>query len=216
MTLVLERNTPPANLLGPSAWSRRLRSSETLFLEGDAPTSLYQVREGFLKLTWSTPGGRECISELLLPGDVFDLPSCIDGAPYPFSCKTLSHSAALLSVVSRGALLEDPELGLRCQARLVQQLRQQRSHPLATVERVEVRITRALLWLASGARERVASGLTFPFPVTRQELAEWVGTTTETVIRVCSQLRRRGLVSFQRGSVTLLRLSELLRLCQAA
>lgn len=192
---------------------RKLQAGETLFLEGDTPQALYQVREGFAKLTWTTPSGRDTISELLLPGDVFDLPSCLDGRPYPFSCKAPILGGSLVASVPRQQLLEDSELALRCQARLVQQLRQQRCLHVATAaERVEVRISRALLWLAS----RLGSSATVPFPLTRQEIAEWVGTTTETVIRVCSALRRQGLIEFGKGSMTLLQVSELTRISEAA
>jgi CRP/FNR family transcriptional regulator, nitrogen oxide reductase regulator len=204
-------------LLGPTAWTRTLQAGETLFLEGENPTAVYQVLGGFVKLTWATPGGRETISELLLPGDVFDLPSAFDGCPYPLTCKAPSNSTATLAVVSRGALLEDPQLGWRCQVRLVQQLRQQRSHPVATAaERVEVRIGRALLWLADSLGTRSGSGVTFPLWLTRQEIAEWVGTTTETVIRVCSDLKRRGLIELSKGHVTLVNAHAILELTEAA
>lgn len=204
-------------LLGPTAWKRTLQAGETLFLEGESPTAVYQVLEGFLKLTWSTPGGRETISELLLPGDVFDLPSALDGCAYPLTCKAPSNSTARVAVVCRGALTEDPQLGWRCQVRLIQQLRRQRSHPVAAAaERVEVRIARALLWLADSLGTRAGNSVTFPLWLTRQEIAEWVGTTTETVIRVCSDLKRRGLIAFGKGQFTLINRGAMLNITDAA
>lgn len=204
-------------LLGPTAWTKTLQAGETLFLEGENPTAVYQVLEGFLKLTWATPGGRETISELLLPGDVFDLPSALDGCPYPLTCKAPSNHAATISVIARGALLEDPQLAWRCQARLIQQLRQQRSHPVASAaERVEVRIVRALLWLASSLGSKAGPSVTFPLWLTRQEIAEWVGTSTETVIRVCSDLKRRGFIEFGRGQFTLVDAHAMFQLIEAA
>lgn len=205
------------SLLGPTAWSRTLQPGETLFLEGEMPNAVYVVVEGFVKMTWASPGGRETIAELLLPGDVFDLPSCLDGCAYPLSCKAPSNSTAKLAVVSRGALLEDPELFRRCQLRLVQQLRRQRSNPVAAAaERVEVRVARALIWLAESLGARVGTKIVLPFAMTRQEIAEWVGTTTETVIRVCSHLRRRGLIDLEKGQLTLLQPAEMQHLTEAA
>lgn len=204
-------------ILGTSAWTRTLQAGETLFLEGESPTAVYQVLEGFLKLTWSTPGGRETISELLLPGDVFDLPSALDGCAYPLTCKAPSNRSAKVAVVCRGALLEDQQLAWRCQARLIQQLRQQRSHPVAAAaERVEVRIARALLWLADALGTRSGQSASAPLWLTRQEIAEWVGTSTETVIRVCSDLKRRGLIEFGKGEFTLLNAHAMLALTEAA
>ena len=215
----LRENTSAAEtgLLGATAWTRTLQAGETLFLEGENPTAVYQVLEGILKLTWATPGGRETISELLLPGDIFDLPSALDGCPYPLTCKAPSNSTARVAVVCRGALTEDPQLGWRCQAQLIQQLRRLRSHPVAAAaERVEVRIARALLWLADSLGTSTGNSVTFPLWLTRQEIAEWVGTTTETVIRVCSDLKRRGLIEFGKRQFTLLNTAAMFQLTEAA
>lgn len=204
-------------LLGPGAFSKTLQPGETLFLEGDTPNAVYQVEDGFVKLTWVSPNGRETISELLLPGDVFDLPSCLDGRPYPFTCKAPSNSEAKVWVLSRSSLQEDPQLAWRCQGRLVQQLRRQRTLPVAApCDRVEVRMSRALFWLADVLGKRVDQRVTFPLWLTRQELGEWVGTTTETVIRLCSDWKRRGLVEFGSGWLTMSSPKELLGLCDAA
>ncbi|MBT9584202.1 Crp/Fnr family transcriptional regulator [bacterium] len=214
---LLEQPIEKQHALGVTAWNRSLQAGETLFLEGETPTALYQVEHGCVKLTWNSPGGRETISELLLPGDVFDLPSCLDGCPYPLTCKAPTSSPAGLWVASRGALLEDPQLAWRCHARLAKQLRQQRSHPVAAAaERVEVRLTRALLRLAERLGTSTSQGLSFPLWLTRQELAEWVGTTPETVIRICSHLRRRGLIEMEKGLLTLIQPGLLLELTEAA
>ena len=214
----LEANiTQPVSCLGSSAWLRMLQAGETLFLEGSNPTSLYQVQSGCVKLTTNSSAGRETVSELLLPGDIFDLPSCLDGLPHLFSTKAPSSTAARVWVISRGALLEDPQLSWRCQAQFMRQLRQIRSHPVtAPADRVEVRFARALLWLGERLGVQTEEGLTFPLWLTRQELSEWVGTSPETVIRVCSDLRRRGLIRIDKGSLTLLRSRELHHLTEAA
>jgi len=45
-------------------------------------------------------------------------------------------------------------------------------------------------------------GLSLPF--TRQEIADMAGTTTETAIRVMSQLKDRGIIRSVRGKVIIL------------
>lgn len=214
---VAEREVAVNSILGDRAWSKSLQPGETLFWQGDTPTAVYQVVDGFVKLTWTSPCGRESISELLLPGDVFDLPSCLDGSPYPFSCKAPSSGTATVAVVSRSILLEDSQMGWRCQTRLIQQLRRQRSTRVASpADRVEVRLSRALLWLAESLGEQVGQRVTFQLKLTRQELAEWVGTTTETVIRVCSDWKRRALIEWDRQLLTLVNVPQLAFLGDAA
>jgi len=63
-------------------------------------------------------------------------------------------------------------------------------------ERVEQRLARTLLMLYSKL------GPTLPF--TRQEIADMAGTTTETAIRVTSQLKDRGIIRSIRGKIIIL------------
>lgn len=187
------------------SWSKVLLAGETLFWQGDSPTCIYQVVDGFVKLTRTSPCGRETIAELLLPGDVFDLPSCMDGSPYPFTCKAPSNGSARVSVSSCGLLMEDPQLNWYCQAQLIRQLRRQRSNPVACpADRVEVRLSRALLYLAECLGQCQDGVVSFTLQLTRQELAEWIGTSTETVIRLCSEWKRQGLIEWNRQRLKLL------------
>jgi len=63
-------------------------------------------------------------------------------------------------------------------------------------ERVEQRLARTLLMLS------VKLGSTLPF--TRQEIADMAGTTTETAIRLMSNLKDRGIIRSTRGKVVIL------------
>lgn len=208
---------PDVCLMPPTAGTRSMAFGEMLFLEGDSPSALYQVSEGFMKLTWASPAGRETITELLLPGDVFDLPSCLDGRPYPLACQAPSNHPATIWFVPRCQVLHDPQLGGRCQARINQQLRRQRVHPVATAgERVEVRLARAMLCFAHALGTQDGASVTFPLWLTRQEVAGWVGTSTESVSRVWSDLRRRGLIQCHKGAVTLPNTEDIRRLTAAS
>ncbi len=63
-------------------------------------------------------------------------------------------------------------------------------------ERVEQRLASVLVMLSSKL------GPTLPF--TRQNIADMVGTTTETAIRVMSHLKDRGIIRSVRGKVIIL------------
>lgn len=204
-------------ILGELSWMKTLQAGEALFWQGDSPNAIYQVMEGFVKLTWASACGRETISELLLPGDIFDLPSCLDGSAYPYTCKAASNGGARLAVLPLGAYLEDPEVSLRCQTRLILQLRRQRNTRVACpVDRVEVRLSRALLYLAENLGHTAGCGTSFDLKLTRQELAEWIGTTTETVIRLCSDWKRRSMIEWDRHMLTLTNVRQMTVLGDAA
>jgi CRP/FNR family transcriptional regulator len=101
-------------------------------------------------------------------------------------------------------LADHPQVALRIINVLGERLReaQSRLRDLAS-ERVEQRLASVLLMLSAKL------GLTIPF--TRQELADMVGTTTETVIRIMTSLKQRKIVRTVRGKVIILN-EEKLRL----
>ncbi|MEK7845388.1 MAG: helix-turn-helix domain-containing protein, partial [Nitrospinota bacterium] len=73
------------------------------------------------------------------------------------------------------------------------------------VEKVEIRIAKTLLKLF---REQTSEE-NIPISITRQELADMIGTTVETSIRVLSKFKKKGLIVSQRGKIWIKNLSAL-------
>eukprot|EP01012_Entosiphon_sulcatum_P026665 TRINITY_DN32141_c0_g1_i1.p1 TRINITY_DN32141_c0_g1~~TRINITY_DN32141_c0_g1_i1.p1 ORF type:complete len:217 (-),score=16.44 TRINITY_DN32141_c0_g1_i1:330-980(-) len=191
-------------LLGEAARMKVVEAGESLFWQGDTPSAVYQVRDGFMKLTFATAGGRESISELLVPGDIFDLPSFLDGSPYPFACKAPATRSARVAVLPRAQYIEAPEIGARCETRMLSQLQRQRSAQFANpTDRVEIRLARAFLYLAQALGEARSPAVELELGLTRQEMAEWVVSTPETIIRLCCDWKRRSWINWKRRSIML-------------
>jgi len=116
--------------------------------------------------------------------------------PYPASAQSVSETRVV--GIKRDDFLtflaNRPQVALRIINVLGGRLRdaQNRLRDLAG-ERVEQRLASVLLMLSAKL------GLTLPF--TRQEIADMVGTTIETTIRVMSSLRDRGIIRSVRGKV---------------
>ena len=70
---------------------------------------------------------------------------------------------------------------------------QERFRQLAT-ERVERRLARTILRLASQSGRKIEEGVLIDFPLSRQDLAEMCGTTLYTVSRTLSEWQVKGLV----------------------
>ena len=210
---------------------RNLAGDEELFSEGSVPTSMYQVLTGWIKLVRSSSSGRDTITEMLFPGDIFDLPSLLDGLPYLMRASSLSGSVAHVRCFERNRALADLELMAIAQRQCLMRLRFQRRMLAAlATERVEQRAVMALWMLGDRCKSLTLSGLvdptpriegnadqlSFTMPLTRQEFGELIGTTTETAIRILSDLRRRGWLVEDHRSLTLCRLNELQAMTVAA
>jgi CRP-like cAMP-binding protein len=71
------------------------------------------------------------------------------------------------------------------------------------VDPVEARLAATLLRLARREGTRSDEGVTLPFQLTRQSLADMSGTTVETTIRILSRWLREGLLDEHGGRLVL-------------
>jgi CRP-like cAMP-binding protein len=169
-----------------------------IFWDGDAPEHFYVIAEGSVKVVKHSSLGKEFIIAFFGPGEMFGEVAVFENKPYPASVRAVARTRVLgIRRENFLAFLADrPQVVLRIISVLGGRLRdaQGRLRDLAG-ERIEQRITAVLVMLSSKL------GDTLPF--TRQEIADMAGTTTETTIRVMSQLRSRGIIRSVRGKVTI-------------
>jgi len=185
--------------LSKLAIERSFKPGEFVFWEGDAPNYFYVVIEGKIKVLKYSSSGKEFIIAFFGSGEMFGEVAVLESKPYPASAQTVADTKIL------GIKKEDflsflatrPQVALGIINVLGGRLReaQGRLKDLAG-ERVEQRLAMTLLMLSSKL------GTTLPF--TRQEIADMAGTTTETVIRVTSQLKDRGIIRSVRGRIIIL------------
>lgn len=77
------------------------------------------------------------------------------------------------------------------------------------LEKVEARIASLLIKLCDKAGEKVPEGVAINMKLTKQDIAEMVGTTVETSIRTMSKLSKAGLVSSKAGRIIIKDLDRL-------
>ena len=176
-----------------------LTPGEFVFWDGDAPEWFYIVAEGKVKVLKHSSMGREFIIAFFGPGEMFGEVAVFENNPYPASAQAVTETkvVGIKRVDFLSFLANRPQVALKIINILAGRLRdaQGRLRDLAG-ERVEQRLASVLLMLS------VKLGLTIPF--TRQEIADMVGTTTETAIRVMSNLKDRGIIRSARGKVIIL------------
>jgi len=178
---------------------RSFTPNEFIFWDGDAPDWFYIVAEGIVKVLKHSSLGKEFIIAFFGPGEMFGEVAVFENKPYPASAQAVAETKVV--GIRREDLLSflanRPQIALRIISVLAGRLRdaQGRLRDLAG-ERVEQRLTSILLMLSA----KLGNTLHF----TRQEIAEMVGTTTETAIRVMSNLKDRGIIRSVRGEVIIL------------
>lgn len=177
-----------------------------LFYQDDPAERIYVLKTGRIKLTQLADDGQQVLLRVMTPGMLFAAISVVEGAVYPVSAQAAEDSRAL--TWGQESMLEliaqHPVLALNAMRLLAGHVRefQDRYRELAT-ERVERRLARAVLRLASQTGRKTEEGVLLDLPLTRQDLAEMSGTTLYTVSRILSQWEAQGLVLSGRERVVI-------------
>jgi len=81
------------------------------------------------------------------------------------------------------------------------------------LERVEARIASLLLKLADKIGKETEDGILIDMKLTKQDIAEMVGTTVETSIRTMSKFKKLGIVSEREGRIIIKNIQKLKSIC---
>lgn len=181
-----------------------VKKREVIFSEGDPSDWLYIVSEGKVKITKLSQDGKEIILEVIQPLDFFGAIAILKGFPYPANAVAMEDSKVLK--ISRTNLMRVldrfPNL-MYCMALQLGE-RMKGSHESLkniALERVESRIASLLLKLADKAGEKTPEGIRVDMKLTKQDIAEMVGTTVETSIRTMSKLKKLGILTEKDGKI---------------
>ena len=188
------------------------RKKETIFSEGDPSDWFYIVKKGKVKITKISHEGKEIILELISPLEFFGGIAVVRGFPYPANAVAMEDTEVLK--ISRKDILSlmDRFPGLMyCMAMNIGDRIKGSHETLKSIalEKVEARIASLLIKLCDKAGEAVPGGLQINMKLTKQDIAEMVGTTVETSIRTISKLTKAGIVSAKAGKIIVRDLEKL-------
>lgn len=197
---------PPATVREIAALfrPRALPRGDFVFHEGQPAETVQIAAIGRLKIVRTTAEGRQIVLRLINPGELFGVSGCWGAATYPASARTLDP-AVILQLPAwefTRALHQHPALALAVIGDLGARLREAEERILdAETATVETRLARALLRLTAATP---AGGQSSNVALSRQDLADFTGTTLSTTSRTLSAWHRRGLILALRERVVIL------------
>ncbi|HLK13461.1 MAG TPA: Crp/Fnr family transcriptional regulator [Fimbriimonadaceae bacterium] len=200
--------------LGHMAYAER---GETIWDAGAPSEFCAVVGVGFIKMAKTSPRGQDAAMELLGPGQCLGLLVAIEGKPYPLSAIAVTNTW-YLKVPTRGLMAvytESPAFKDRIIRGIGPRLRQ--AHEMMarlTSSRVEERLAAVLFILADSYGAETKNGVELQVPLTRSDLAEMAGTTTESTIRALSRWQKEGAISTSHQRITLRSPERLLEFMQ--
>jgi CRP-like cAMP-binding protein len=179
--------TGTMELMGaPMSFSRNAE----IYGESEPADYLYKVISGSVRTYRILSDGRRQIGAFYLPGDIFGLEV---GAEHHFSAEAISDSRVL--VIKRSALVglanRDGEVARQLWSFTARELNRVHDHVLLLIKNAQQRVASFLLEMA----ERLAGAETIELPMPRQDIADYLGLTIETVSRTLTQLETEAAIA---------------------
>ncbi len=187
-----------------------------VFYEGDPAKRLYELASGTVMLFKLLPDGRRQVVEVLRPGDIFGLSSDTE---YDCTAETLTDSEVY--EIDLKQVEGSTELQFQLTKCLTHQMQVLHEHAVLLGRKSAVeRVASFLMYLVpdrggvgcTGPSEDGDDGHDVKLHMTRQEIADYLGLTIETVSRVVSELKRRGVIRIDRADQ--IHLNKVCGLCQ--
>ncbi len=200
-------NIPLLNILSTADRQRilgeltetRYGKDDFIFREGEPAEYFHIVKEGTVKCVKSSPHGKECTLKMLMPGDLFCCDAAVfDGARHPGSAKPMGDVSILRlrKAAYYDLLKRNPDAAIEVIKYLGNRLNEaQEKTKILALDRADQRLAALLVDIAAKSGIREPQGIRLAVRVTREDMANMVGTTTETAIRIMSRFKREHLVS---------------------
>jgi CRP-like cAMP-binding protein len=164
--------------------SKRFDKGEFIFREGERSETLFVVNEGLIKLTKMSSEGKEQIVRLLFPGDFFGLFSILKNENHYVNAETVGASTVICYIEKKDFLnTMEKNAGMSYRFLLAVNDRlyeADESVGFLSLMEVEQRLARALILFHDKMNSKNG---TFTLPITKKDLAGYIGSTPESVSR---------------------------------
>ncbi|MDP1627407.1 helix-turn-helix domain-containing protein [Parvibaculum sp.] len=172
----------------------KVERGKTIFRDGDLAEFSYRVIGGAVRLCKLFPDGRRQIVDFCLPGDFFGF-----GSPDEYALTAEAVSDATVIRYSRKHIEHlgrvSPDFRDHLMALLHRGLSSAQNHLfMLGRQTVKERVTSFLLMMLDRQGRAGENGDRLDLPMGRQDIADYLGLTIETVCRALSDLKRNGAI----------------------
>lgn len=193
-------------LLEQCKTTNHYKKKQIIFYEGNPVVGLYCIQSGKVKLYKTSGDGKQQILKIARGGDILGHSALLTESPHIVTAEVIEESD--ICFLDKTKFLSVLRANLPVSLKLLGQLSRELSHAEEQVldlayKSVRVRFVEFLLTLKQsfGVYERGVYRL--QISLSREELAQAIGTTVETVVRLLSEFRTEGLVEVERRSIAI-------------
>ena len=174
--------------------TRTISAGNLLFCEGDESLQVYEILEGVVRSSKILCDGRRQIIAFGYPGDLIGISH---DSRYHSDCEVISDVTVRVhrKNASNSSVYEEPEFYDRLLKHTASEMNNMQEHFMmlgrkSALEKVSSFLT-ALLDRVGEEKEGLAA---FSLPMSRSDIADFLGLTIETVSRTLTKLRKDGVI----------------------
>jgi len=185
----------------------RLTPGDTLFCEGDAANLCYLVTDGCLKLSKLNAQGREVILRYISAGEMMAALAVLKADMYPVTAQAIKPTEVI--AWNREGFINltrsNPEVALNLLMSVFDRLEDlQKRYLERNSEQTEQRIARFIVSMMKHAGQHGGNGMHIDIPLTRQNIADYIGASMYTVSRILSTWEKAGWMKSSRKHITIM------------
>lgn len=181
---------------------RSYKKKQMVYLEGHRPTNLYFVKSGKVKVYKVNTDGKEFITDIYKAGDFFGYTPLLEDTNYPDNAEILEDSELMLipkteftGLVTSDNLVAKKFIGLMARNLL------EKEEQLLSLAYNSLRKRVADGLLNVYAKYKEAEGDKPELGISREDLAQVVGTAKESLIRTLSDFKSENLIEIRQGKI---------------
>ncbi|HDK7138530.1 TPA: Crp/Fnr family transcriptional regulator [Clostridium botulinum] len=199
------------NMTGHEAFKK----GETICNEGDKSETLVIINEGKVKLCKLTKEGKEQIIHILSSGDFFgELNLFNDNESYNFSAYAISDVKICTLTKNKmdEILLKNPDISLKILKEVTRRLAETETlaQNLATND-ADIRIANMILDFGEKYGVNKEQYIEIKLPINREEMANYVGVTRETISRKLSKFEDLDIIKLVGNKVIIIKNEDALK-----
>ncbi len=181
------------------------RKKEGVYMEGNYPSGMYYLNKGKIKIYKVHEHGKEFITSLLKEGEFFGYTALLEGKAYTESAQTMEDSE--ITYIPKEEFFSltynNRDVAKKFLHILTQSVTEKQEQLLELAySSVRKRVAEALTLLQERYRDEAMKS--HGIAISREDLANIVGTATESLIRTLSDFKEEKLIEIKDGKIYLL------------
>lgn len=195
--------------------SKTIRKGETIFSEGETINGVFCVKDGVCKMTKLSANGRDQIVHLVKKGELLGQRSMISEEPANLSAVALEDMQVCF--IPKNEILsffnQNNQFSMNVMKTICGDLKEADNIMVDMAQKtVKARLAHALLYLEDNFGTNADQSL--KLQLSREEIANMIGTATESCIRLLSEINKAGIIKLDGKKIIIINRKEMIRMME--